>query len=190
MSRISTTISLSQLYTCRVSTQAVVLDEFVTHRKNEIHPQSKTISRPYLLVTDLRPMIQLDIRLTLKPHSLQPSSSSPSSLTPSLHEWDDSNAANWSTRSSMTDFGCGPLSDCSSWCAAGPSFVFVGTKGPPIGSNPGAIRLNASLLLFSLSSSRDLKYASRRAACAASVVLREASRVIMCGSRVNGYTNY
>ena len=63
---------------------------------------------------------------------------------------------------------------------------FVGTKGLLCGSNPGAILLNASRLRRSLSSSRERKYASLRAECAAKVVRREDSNVKIWGSRVNG----
>jgi len=63
---------------------------------------------------------------------------------------------------------------------------FVGTKGLLCGSNPGAILLNASRLRRSFSSSRERKYASLRAECAAKVVRREDSSVKIWGSRVNG----
>jgi len=53
----------------------------------------------------------------------------------------------------------------------------VGTKGLLCGSNPGAILLNASRLRRSFSSSRERKYASLRAECAAKVVRREDSSV-------------
>jgi len=62
----------------------------------------------------------------------------------------------------------------------------VGTSGPPCGSKPGAILRNASRFRRSFSSSRERKYPSRRAVCAANVVRLEDSRVTICGSRVNG----
>lgn len=66
----------------------------------------------------------------------------------------------------------------------------VGTRGVECGSNPGAIRLSASRLRRSFSSSRARKYASRRAACAASVERRASSTFITRDSSVNGYTNF
>lgn len=63
---------------------------------------------------------------------------------------------------------------------------FIGTSGVLLGSKPGAIRRKASRFLRSFSSSRAFRYASRRAACAASVDLRDASSVKTCGSSVKG----
>lgn len=64
--------------------------------------------------------------------------------------------------------------------------LLIGTKGVLLGSNPGAILRKASRFRRSFSSSRDLRCASRLAACDARVDRREVSRVRTCGSKVNG----
>ena len=66
----------------------------------------------------------------------------------------------------------------------------VGTRGVELGSKPGAIRRSASRLRRSFSSLRARRYASRCAACAASVDRRASSTLITRDSSVNGYTNF
>ena len=109
----------------------------------------------------------------------------------------ESIAASWSTRSSITDLdracvpsaGVGILDESAlAGCNGSGTLLarFIGIRGAPDGSNPGAMRRSASRFRRSFSSSRAFSNASRRAACAANVARLELSTVNTCGSSVNG----
>ncbi len=80
----------------------------------------------------------------------------------------------------MTDRGGDLESDVLTAVLDGP---LVGTRGVEFGSKPGAMRLSASRLRRSFSSSRARRYASLRAACAASVDRRASSTLSTRDSR-------